>query len=72
VLSEFILESYRTIHDVGTLQNEYASDPLPPSAAVALTEGDTKGRKSARVILPLVRGRAAEGGRGSIRNPAAA
>jgi hypothetical protein len=35
------------------------SDPRPPAAAVPLTKGDT-------TILPLVRGRAAGGGRGSL------
>ncbi len=45
------------------------SDPLPPSAAVPLTRGTIMPTKSAKVILPLVRGRAAEGGRGSLTSP---
>ena len=41
-------------------------DPLPPLAAVPSWRGTLTPAKSTRVILPLVRGRAAEGGRGRL------
>ena len=41
-------------------------DPLPPSAAVPLMEGDTNTSKINESYSPPREGRAAEGGRGSI------
>jgi hypothetical protein len=48
------------------LDRRCVSDPLPPAAAVPLTKGDTNASKITNIILPLLRGRAAEGGRGSL------
>ena len=42
------------------------SDPLPPTAAVPLCKGDNKTNNINDCILPLRKGRAAVGGRGSI------
>ena len=60
----------------GLLHKQYGvSDPLPPTAALPLTRGRIEPEPGSRqavqpigrpVILPLVRGRAAVGGRGSL------
>jgi hypothetical protein len=42
------------------------SDPLPPSAALPLCEGESNVCKFSEQLSPLKRGRAAEGGRGSL------
>src|SRR5262245_52776577 len=42
------------------------SDPLPPFGGRRPYKGDIKARRTKDANLPLVRGRAAEGGRGSL------